>query len=312
MRYVHCACNNVAFHIVQAKIENQCHIRDRSQDVISGTLTGICGPSTVIVAPLEVVPNAIKRSGEGESQLGLDGGCDGSPHIVTTSSRGNVDGYGDVDDAGSFDMRSNLTVLVECAVVVAGSECPVGAVLDLGLEVDQISAPAKDLVGHDRRRVGMGQTIHVDHPDGEDFTVASMGQKGAAVVAAVAILLGARRLVIREGDGAVVGQVGTGDVELGLAKDDLAAFDEVIEAGPLLLGQAKSLPGLASIVGIGALVVKVPAGDGLAWNFQGGDALDDAAIALGHWSVLTLVLPLALALEFAGCSRAKVGLLQRS
>ena len=275
---------------------------------MSCALTGIRSPTTVIVASLEIVPDAIKRSGEVETQLGLDGGCDGTSHLTPSGGRGDIDGNVDADDAGSFDMRSNLTVLAELAVVVAGSEDAVRTVFDLGLEVDQIPSPAKDVVGHFQRRVGMGQAVHINHPDGKDFTIASMAQKGTAVaVAVVAVLLDAGCLVVGKRDGVVVGQKATGDVELSLTKDNVAAFDEVIEAGPLLLGQAKSLAGLAGIGGIGALIVKVAPGDGLAWNFQGGDALDDAAIALGHWAALALVL----ALEFAGNSRAKVGLVQR-
>ena len=281
------------------------------QSHIYHILTGIRSPTTVVVASLEIVPHAMEGTRKVESQFGLDGGGDSIPHIVTTGSRGDIDRNVDADDAGSFDMRSNLTVLAESAVVIAGSECPVGAVFNLGLEVDQVPSSAKDVIRHFHRRVGMGQTVYIDHPDGEDFTVASMSQKRAAVVSIVAVLLDVGLLVIGKSYGAVIPQKGAGDVELGLAKDNVAAFDEVIEAGPLLLCQAESLAGLAGIGSIGALVVKVTAGDGLAWNFQGGDALDDAAIALGHWAALALVLALALALEFAGSSRAKVGLLQR-
>ena len=253
----------------------------------------------------------MERTGQVESQLALDGGGDGIPHVVPTGSRGDIDGNLYADDAGRLNMRSNLTVLAKRGVVGAGGEGPVGAVLDLGLEVDRIASSAKDLVGHGLRRVGMGQTVDVVYLDGKDFTVAGMGQKRAAIVAVaiVAVRLDTGLLVVGERDGAIIAQNGAGDVKLGKPKDDLAAFDEAVEAGPLLPGQSKSLPGLAGIVGVGALVLKVPAGDGLAWNFQGGDALDDAAVALSHWPALTLVL--ALSLKFAGCSssRAKVGLL---
>ena len=105
-------------------------------------LTGIRGPSTVMVALFEVVPNTViqKRPRESESQLGFDGGFNGISDVVTRTSfcgTCDINGNGDVDNTRGFDVWLNGIPLClgELSIGVVDSEIAVGAVFNLRLYI---------------------------------------------------------------------------------------------------------------------------------------------------------------------------------